>query len=284
MSQLLDPLRTGQTSIDGTYGRTVVMHDVFAAMPQSQPVSETYGEELGYVAGNSALGVDYVAERFAAPQGRYKIRGIYMAVKRSQLDLAEQPEVVIWKDNNGMPGEEIYRQRVDENVLKTNLMSYQQLADIVEVDAAFHVGISIVESQKPTEVAGYYIYKGAMQNTAHFHCDGVWRTYDELGIASEPVCCGLYFGIKAEVLTTDTAVSHRPTGITIERLGSKIVMRGDGLRSYSFCDVSGKRVKTSIGLRTDVAMTDMHDLPSGLYLLTIETKDEEKILKILNTK
>ena len=180
-------------------------------------------------------------------------------------------DIVVWKDNNGKPGDEIYRLSNKKPIWSEdiNRFAYYPFDRRVRLNGTFYVGL--VQRENGLINIGIDMTNDNAQYN-FFNSNGSWQQSSMHGsIMIRPVVGkGYYIGV--EEITDDAQVSLYPNP-TSNHLHIEGVEHGLTISVY---DVTGRQVM-QVPFTTNLSVEGLHP---GLYLLSITTNDSVITQKI----
>lgn len=173
-------------------------------------------------------------------------------------------DIAIWKDNNGKPGDEIFRlsnlkPRWDDHIYR---FVYYQFNKLIKLNGVFYIGI-VQQSNGVINIGFDTSRDNSLQN--FYNVTGSWQQSTKPGsIMIRPVVGGNYFiGVDETSVDTQVCVYPNPASSTIHIDG---VSNGTAIAVY---DVTGRKVMHE----TFTKELSVSHLSNGLYLLNITTAD-----------
>ena len=203
------------------------------------------------------------------------LRGVQLLFNQTFNDANYQFfDIVVWNDNNGKPGNEIYRLRNqrpewDENILYK--FAYYTFDDIVRVNSTFYVGIMQQES------ASINIgFDSSIDNHQYnfYNSGNGWRNSVFPGsLMIRPVVGKSYYiGIdENELNVNDIKLYPNPATNTVHLNG----INADNCQQISIFDMTGRMVQQN----SRIVDIDVSGLSNGLYVVRILTEDGQSIVK-----
>ena len=203
------------------------------------------------------------------------LRGVQVLFNHTLNDANNQYfDIVVWKDNNGKPGDEVYRlsnrkPQWDEQLYR---FAYYQFDKRIRLNGVFYIGIVQQGSgllNVGFDTSGDYIQYNFINVT------GSWQPSSKHGaIMLRPVVgAGYYIGVE-ENSSPEVSVYPVPASTTLHIEG---VSNGVGIALY---DLTGRKVMQ--GTFTDeIPVSQLQD---GLYFLNITTADGSVITKKIIVK
>ena len=173
-------------------------------------------------------------------------------------------DIAVWKDNNGKPGDELYRlsnckPRWEEQLYK---FSYYKFDKLLKLTGTFYIGI--VQQSNGVINIGFDASKDNSQYN-FYNDDGSWHQSTLAGsIMIRPVVGGNYYiGIEESRQESVVKVYPNPASSTIHIDG---VENGASVAIY---DITGRSImRTAFSNELSISQ-----LNNGLYLLNITTTD-----------
>ena len=179
-------------------------------------------------------------------------------------------DIVVWKDNNGKPGDELYRltnckPRWENQIYK---FSYYKFDKLIKLNGAFYIGI--VQHSNGVINIGFDTSRDNSQYN-FYNDDGSWHQSTLAGsVMLRPVVGGDYFiGVEEQHEERLVRVYPNPASSSIHIDGL------DDGASVAIYDITGRRVMFAAFANE---LTVSH-LSNGLYLLNITTTDGAVISK-----
>ena len=215
--------------------------------------------EMGY-------GVNIISGAFAVRFNLSEIdtlRGVQMLINHTLNDANNKYfDLVVWNDNNGKPGDEIYRLKDRKPKWEDGLyqFTYYKFDRLVRVNGTFYVGV-VQQSADLINIGVDMTNDNSQYN--FYNTEGSWKQSNMPGsLMIRPVTGADYFiGVEETVDPDPVAIYPNPAHNTLHIEGVE-----DGA-SIALFDMMGRKVM-HIGF-TDVL--SVGHLPSGLYLLNITT-------------
>lgn len=197
------------------------------------------------------------------------LRGVQMLFNRTLNDANYQYfDIVVWKDNNGKPGDEVYRLANrkpiwDEQIYK---FAYYKFDRLVKLNGVFYVGI--VQQGSGLINIGF----DSSTNSSRYNfinVTGSWQQSSKPGsIMLRPVTgASYYIGIDENSSATDLAVYPNPASSTLHLTG---VNQGNSIVVY---DLLGRQV-ISTSFTDEINVSQLCD---GLYVLRVTTSDGDVV-------
>ena len=216
--------------------------------------------EMGY-------GMAYAAESFAVQYELLEldtIRGVQILFNHTLNNANEKYfDIVVWKDNNGRPGEEYYRlssrkTKWEDQIYK---FAYYEFDRLIRLNGVFYIGI--VQQSNGNINVGFDTSKDNSERNFHNET-GSWQQSSKSGcIMIRPVLGGNYFIGLEEPQSSEVILYPNPAATTLHI---------DGIENGSFIevfDITGKKVMECPYTPT----LSVETLRSGLYLLHVTTAD-----------
>lgn len=222
--------------------------------------------EMGYGVESSAGGAFAVQFELSEMD---TLRGVQILFNHTLKDANDKYfDIVVWKDNNGKPGDEAFRlsgkrPQWDDQIYH---FAYYPFNQRVRLNGVFYVGI---EQQSSGLINVGFDASNDNSQYNFFNVTGAWQNSSKPGsIMIRPVVgAGYYIGVQEDLLSDQVSVYPNPASSVIYVEG---VANGSDISIY---DINGRKViqcsytnELSIG-----------DLPNGLYLMNITT-DEGNII------
>lgn len=173
-------------------------------------------------------------------------------------------DIVVWKDNDGKPGDEVYRlsnlkPRWEDHIYQ---FSYYKFDRLVKLNGTFYIGI-VQQSSGLINIG----FDSSRDNSQYnfYNDDGSWHQSLMAGsIMLRPVVGGDYYIDVDEIAaTSQVRVYPNPASSTIHIDGL------DNGATVNLYDITGRMVMHS----TFTGELSVSQLTSGLYLLNITTTD-----------
>lgn len=203
------------------------------------------------------------------------LRGVQILFNHTLNDANNQYfDIVVWKDNNGKPGDEIYRlnnrkPQWDDQIYR---FAYYQFDKRIRLNGVFYVGI--VQQGSGLLNVGFDA-SGDYSRYNFINVTGSWQQSSKRGaIMIRPVLgAGYYIGVN-EGTDAEVKVYPIPTSSTLHIEGVS-----DGV-SIALYDLTGRRVMQ----RSFTNEIPVSQLSEGLYLLHITTANGNAITKKIIVK
>ena len=199
------------------------------------------------------------------------LRGVQILFNHTLKDAnSKYFDIVVWKDNNGKPGDEVYRlsnrkPKWEEQLYK---FAYYQFDQRIRLNGIFYVGI-VQQSSGLINIG----FDTSNDNSRYnfFNVTGAWQQSAKPGsIMIRPVVgAGYYIGVNEEQVSDHVTVFPSPASSVIYIEG---VADGSSISMY---DITGRKVMQ----RTFTPELSIGDLPNGLYLLNITTAEGNIVSK-----
>lgn len=199
------------------------------------------------------------------------LRGVQILFNHTLNDANDQYfDIVVWKDNNGKPGDEVYRLAMCKPIWHDQIyrFAYYKFDRIVRLTGAFYIGIV----QQGTGIINVG-FDSSNDNSRYnfFNVIGGWQQSTKAGsIMLRPVVGRSYYIGVDEVQAAD--------GVTLYPNPASNTLHLDGISdgvSIAVYDLTGRQV-----LRSDFTdEIDLLPLRDGLYLLRVTTGDGAVITK-----
>ena len=227
--------------------------------------------EMGY-------GVEPVNSAFAVQfelSNLDTLRGVQILFNHTLNDANDKYfNLVVWKDNNGSPGEEVYRLTNRKPIWKDGLyeFAYYEFDRIVRLNGIFYVGI---EQQNNGLINIGFDASNDNSQYNFFNSTGSWQQSTKPGsIMIRPVVGKGYF-IGVEETQEDTIrIYPNPTSGTLRIEG---VDNGVSIMVY---DLTGRKVVQS-AFTSEISL---EGLSNGFYIMSIITDDGQVFNKKINIK
>ena len=199
------------------------------------------------------------------------IRGVQLLFNHTLNDAnSNYFDIAIWKDNNGKPGDEVFRlsnqkPRWDDQIYR---FVYYRFNKLIKLNGVFYIGI--VQQNNGVINIGFDTSRDNSQQN-FYNVSGSWQQSTKPGsIMIRPVVGGNYYiGVDETSLDTQVSVYPNPATSTIHIDG---VNDGTAIAVY---DITGRKVMHEAF--TNKLM--IGHLSNGLYLLNITTADGTVISK-----
>ena len=203
------------------------------------------------------------------------LRGVQILFNHTLNDANNQYfDIVVWKDNNGKPGDEVYRlpnrkPQWDEQIYH---FAYYQFDQRIRLNGVFYVGIM---QQGSGLLNVGFDASGDYSQYNFINVTGAWQPSSKQGaIMLRPVVgAGYYIGVDENI---DSHISVYPipasTSLHIEGVTNGV--------SIAIYDLTGRRVMQR-SFTDEIPVTQLHD---GLYFLNISTTDGNVITKKIIVK
>ena len=204
------------------------------------------------------------------------LRGVQILFNHTLKDANNKYfDIVVWKDNNGKPGDEVYRLSNRKPKWEDQLykFAYYQFDQRIRLNGIFYVGI-VQQSSGVINIG----FDASNDNSQYnfFNVTGSWQPSAKPGsIMIRPVVgAGYYIGLNEEQTTDHVSVFPNPatTAIHIEGIAD-----GSTIALY---DLTGRKVLQG-AYSNEVSVGH---LPSGLYLMNIVTTEGTIISKKIMIK
>lgn len=203
------------------------------------------------------------------------LRGVQILFNHTLNDANDQYfDIVVWKDNNGKPGDEAYRLSNRKPIWSDRIyqFAYYQFDKLIRMNGVFYIGI--VQQGNGLLNVGFDSSEDHSQYN-YINVTGSWQQSSKPGaIMIRPVLgAGYYIGLDEG---PDTKVSIYPipasTSVHIEGITNGV--------SVDIYDLTGRRVMH----RSFTSEIPLSQLRNGLYLLNITTADGNIISKKIIVK
>ena len=178
-------------------------------------------------------------------------------------------DIVVWKDNNGKPGDEVYRLANrkpiwDDQIYK---FAYYKFNKRVRLNGVFYVGI--VQQGNGLLNVGFDASNDNSQYN-FINVTGSWQQSSKAGsIMLRPVVGAGYFIGVEETESTDVSVYPNPAATTLHVAG---LNQGASMAVY---DMTGRQVNPT-SFSDEINVSELHD---GLYLLIVTNSDGSTITR-----
>jgi hypothetical protein len=198
------------------------------------------------------------------------LRGVQILFNHTLNDANNQYfDIVVWKDNNGKPGDEVYRlsnrkPQWDEQIYR---FAYYQFDQRIRLNGVFYIGI--VQQGNGLLNVGFDTSSDYSQYN-FINVTGAWQPSSKHGaIMFRPVVgAGYYIGVN-ENINTEVTLYPIPASETLHIEGVN-----DGI-SITLYDLTGRKVMQ----RSFTDEIPVSQLQGGLYFLNITTIDGKVITK-----
>ena len=193
------------------------------------------------------------------------IRGVQILFNHTLNDANYQYfDIVIWKDNNGKPGDEVYRLSNRRPIWMDNIyqFAFYTFDEIVRLNGVFYIGI-VQQSSGVINVGFDTSFDNSEFN--FFNVTGRWQQSTMPGsIMIRPVTGrGYYIGTEEQQVADQVTVYPNPASSTLHIEG---VEHGESITVYDMTGRSVMQARFSDELSVE-------QLRSGLYLLQITTAE-----------
>lgn len=199
------------------------------------------------------------------------IRGVQLLFNHTLHDAnSNYFDIVVWKDNNGKPGDELYRlssckPRWEDQLYK---FVYYPFDRLIKHNGAFYMGL--VQQTGGVINIGF---DSSIDNSQYnfINVTGSWQQSADPGsIMIRPVVGGNYFiGVDEQLVEQDVRIYPNPASSSIHIDG---VSNGTSIAVY---DIMGRQVMQE-AFRNELSVSH---LSNGLYLLNITTAEGNVITK-----
>lgn len=194
------------------------------------------------------------------------LRGVQILFNHTLNDANNQYfDVVVWKDNNGKPGDEVYRlsnckPQWEDQIYK---FAYYKFNSRIRLTGVFYIGI--VQQGSGLLNVGFDASRDNSQYN-FINVTGSWQQSSKAGsIMLRPVVgAGYYIGVE-ENTDTPIAVYPNPASNTLHLEG---LGQGGTVAIY---DLTGRQVMLG-SFTQEINVSQLHN---GLYLLTVTTAEGE---------
>lgn len=199
------------------------------------------------------------------------VRGVQILFNRTLNDANNQYfDIVVWKDNNGKPGDEVYRLANRKPIWDEQLykFAYYKFDQRVRLTGVFYVGIV----QQGTGLLNVGFDTSKDNSRYNFiNVTGSWQQSSKAGsIMIRPVVgAGYYIGIGETPASDQVNVYPNPANDVIHITG---ISDGTSITMY---DITGRQVMTSSFI-DEISTRQLRD---GLYLLRITTANGDVVNK-----
>ncbi|MBR4146883.1 MAG: T9SS type A sorting domain-containing protein [Bacteroidales bacterium] len=193
------------------------------------------------------------------------LRGVQILFNHTLKDANNKYfDIVVWKDNNGKPGDEVYRlsgrkPKWDEQLYK---FAYYQFDQRIRLNGVFYVGI--VQQNSGLINVGFDTSNDNSQYN-YFNVTGSWQNSTKPGsIMIRPVVgAGYYIGVSEDQVDNQISIYPNPATSTIHIEG---IVHGSSITMY---DLTG-RVVVQRPYSNEISIEHLHN---GLYFLNVTTAD-----------
>ncbi|MBR4391619.1 MAG: T9SS type A sorting domain-containing protein [Bacteroidales bacterium] len=173
-------------------------------------------------------------------------------------------DIVVWKDNNGKPGEEVFRLPNKRPVWQESIFgfSYYPFSRLVKLNGTFYVGL--VQRDNGLINIGLDMSNDNSQYN-FFNSNGSWQQSSIHGsIMIRPVVgAGYFVELEEANIVDDVIVYPNPASTTLHIEG---VSHGRNIVMY---DMTGRQVLQTVF----TSELSVQGLSNGMYLLTVTTDD-----------
>ena len=198
------------------------------------------------------------------------LRGVQILFNHTLNDANNQYfDIVVWRDNNGRPGDELYRLSNrkpiwDDQIYK---FAYYQFDRRIRLNGVFYIGI--VQQGSGLLNVGFDASNDNKQYN-FINVTGSWQQSSKNGsIMLRPVVGANYYIGLDEIGDNNTVVYPNPASSTLHITG---IDRGSSITVY---DITGRQVMTN-SFADEINVSHLRD---GLYLLNITTDEGEVVIK-----
>jgi hypothetical protein len=199
------------------------------------------------------------------------LRGVQLLFNHTLHDANDNYfDIVVWKDNNNKPGDELYRltnckPRWEDQLYK---FSYYRFDRLIKLTGTFYVGL-VQRSNGVINIG----FDSSIDNSQYnfYNDDGSWhQSFAPGSIMIRPVVGGDYFiGVDEHHAEQDVKVYPNPASSTIHIDG---IDNGSSIAVY---DITGRQVMHE-AFHNELSVSH---LSNGLYLLNITTAEGTVITK-----
>ena len=199
------------------------------------------------------------------------IRGVQLLFNHTLHDAnSNYFDIVVWKDNNGKPGDELYRlsnckPRWEDQLYK---FAYYPFDRLIKHNGTFYMGL-VQQSGGVINIG----FDSSVDNSQYnfINVTGSWQQSADPGsIMIRPVVGGNYFiGVEEQLVEQDVRIYPNPASSTIHIDG---VSNGSSITIY---DITGRQIMQE-AFRDELSVSH---LCNGLYLLNITTAEGTVITK-----
>ena len=191
------------------------------------------------------------------------LRGVQILFNHTLNDANNQYfDIVVWKDNNGKPGDEVYRLSSckpiwDEQIYK---FAYYKFDRTIRLNSAFYIGI--VQQGNGLLNVGFDSSKDNSRYN-YINVTGSWQQSSKAGsIMLRPVVgASYYIGVDETLASDEIGIYPNPASTTLHLTG---ISDGVAIAVY---DLTGRLVMQRT-YTDEISLSGLHD---GLYLLNITT-------------
>jgi hypothetical protein len=224
--------------------------------------------EMGYGVESSAGGAFAIQFELSEMD---TLRGVQILFNHTLQDANNKYfDIVIWKDNNGKPGDEVYRLSGKRPMWEDQMyrFAYYQFNQRVRLNGVFYVGIE-QQSSGLINVG----FDASTDNSQYnfFNVTGSWQSSSKPGsIMIRPVVgASYYIGVDDNQTDDQVVVYPNPAASTIQING---MTQGCSIAMY---DLTGRKVMET-PFTNELSISH---LPNGLYLMNITTAEGSIISK-----
>ena len=192
------------------------------------------------------------------------LRGVQILFNHTLNDANDKYfDIVVWKDNNGRPGEEYYRLSNKKPKWEDKLykFAYYEFDRLIKLSGVFYIGI-VQQSNGLINVG----FDTSIDNSARnfYNVTGSWQQSTKSGcVMMRPVLGKSYYIGVEEPLTEGINIYPNPASSILHIEG---VEQGASIEIF---DLTGRKVLES----PFTPSLSVETLPSGLYFLQILTND-----------
>lgn len=199
------------------------------------------------------------------------VRGVQILFNRTLNDANNQYfDIVVWKDNNGKPGDEVYRLTNRKPIWEDQIykFAYYKFDQRIRLTGVFYVGI--VQQGSGLLNVGFDTSKDNSQYN-FINVTGSWQQSSKAGsIMLRPVVgANYYIGVDEYDASERITLHPNPVATTLHIEG---IANGSSITVY---DLTGKLVMHA----SYADEVNVSQLPDGLYLLNITSDDGGIITK-----
>ena len=193
------------------------------------------------------------------------LRGVQLLFNHTLNDANNQYfDIVVWKDKNGKPGDELYRLTNRKPKWEDQMyrFSYYKFDKLIKLNGTFYIGI--VQKNDGLINIGFDTSKDNSQYN-YFNVSGTWQQSTTPGsIMLRPVVGGNYFiGVNENSLESRIKVYPNPVSSTLHIDG---ISNGSSIAVY---DITGRKVMQE-SFSNELSVSQLRN---GLYLLNITTTE-----------
>ena len=298
LSPYLDPLSTGQTTLDGAFvnnSQTYITQ--YGATDDKVLKNNRIADDKGYIAGHNALGVTGLAQKFEPDSAQVSIDGLFVVPSKVMSVNGGTFSIAVWNSQtDGSIGELVASAEYQNSKMLANRESYFSFSDTVTISGSFYAGLLLNYDSSATDSIALYYQEGS---GALFY-NGQWQTATQLYSLSSDIqlFIGAKYVGKGQVITpenvdttytdpiqTDTTIPKDEADIkvTLKKISeSSWQIEGNEIEQLMLYDVFGRRIRRIKGIEAYVYKLDLSSEARGIYMLRVVAKNEEKKFKLLN--